>query len=278
MRKAIFITGGGSGIGRAVAQLFAARGWFVGLADISETGMADTAALLPRGQSHSQRLDVRERDAWDAALAGFAEAAGGRIDVVVNNAGVGVGGLLDELCQDEIDALIDINFRGMVYGAQAAYPYLKASAPGSALVNTSSAAGIYGIGGLALYSATKFAVRGLTEALDIEWSTDRIKVRSLMPGSVDTPILDGPNNRNSNLSRRESTIRAGFEFVPVEAVAEAAWRAVHAGKGVHHRVGSSAQQLAFGARWAPGALRRRLVKLLEATGVRRNREPPSARS
>src|ERR1700712_723986 len=91
MRKAIFITGGGSGIGRAVARHFAAQGWFVGLADIDAAGLRETAALLPGGQSSSHRLDVRDRAAWDEVLAEFAALAG-RIDVVFHNAGVAHGG------------------------------------------------------------------------------------------------------------------------------------------------------------------------------------------
>ena len=269
MRRSIFITGGGSGIGRAVARHFAERGWFVGLADVSESGMAETAALLPAGRSHSQKLDVRDRAGWDSALAAFAEAAGGPIHVLFNNAGVGVGGTLDQLSQDEIDTLIDVNVRGVVYGAQAAYPYLQASAPHSVLVNTSSAAGLYGTGGLALYSASKFAVRGLTEALDIEWHADRIKVCSLMPAFVDTPILDGPNNRKHNVSRRDSILRTGFAFIPVESVAEATWQAVHGGRRVHNPVGKVARQLAFAARWTPGLLRRRLRHLMAVAGLGR---------
>ncbi|MFX5693281.1 SDR family NAD(P)-dependent oxidoreductase, partial [Acinetobacter baumannii] len=80
--------GGGSGIGRATARKFASEGWFVGIGDISEEGMAGTQALLPPGRCWTTRLDVRDRAAWDAALAAFAEAAGGRIDVVFNNAGI----------------------------------------------------------------------------------------------------------------------------------------------------------------------------------------------
>ena len=119
MRKAIFITGGGSGIGRAVAQRFAREGWLVGLADINEAGVAETAALLPDGASWTTRLDVRDRAAWDTALAAFAQASGGRLDVLFNNAGVAHGGPFAENQQNAIDQLIDVNFRGVVHGAQA---------------------------------------------------------------------------------------------------------------------------------------------------------------
>ena len=104
MAKAIFITGGGSGIGRAVARRFAAEGWCVGLADIDAVGLAATAALLPEGQSSSHRLDVRDRAAWDTTLAEFAAFAG-QIDVVFNNAGVAHAGPLALGSQGEIDEL-----------------------------------------------------------------------------------------------------------------------------------------------------------------------------
>lgn len=260
MTKAIFITGGGSGIGRSVARHFAAQGWFVGLADIDSNGLAETTAMLPHGGSSSHRLDVRDRAAWDAVLAEFAAIAG-RIDVVFNNAGVAHGGPLVGNSQGEIDQLIDVNFRGVAYGAQAAYPYLKASAPGSCLLNTASAAGIYGSGGLAIYSATKFAVRGLTEALDGEWAAEGIKVRSLMPGFIDTPLLHGPASASSNVTKRDAVVAAGLEFTPIEQVAAAAWAAVH-GNQVHTPVGKTARQMAFAARWAPGFLRKRARELL----------------
>ena len=254
MRKAIFITGGGSGIGRAVAQRFAREGWLVGLADVNEAGLAETAASLPDGASWTTRLDVRDRAGWDAALAGFAQASGGRLDVLFNNAGVAHGGPLGDNEQREIDELIDINFRGVAYGAQAAYPYLKQT-PGSCLLNTASAAGIYGTAGFAIYSATKFAVRGLTEALDIEWHNDGIRVRDLMPGFIDTPLLHGPAGRDSNVSKRDRVAEAGFEFIPMDKVTEAAWAAIQSDK-LHHPVGKLARQLAFAARWMPGRIRK----------------------
>ena len=104
MAKSIFITGGGSGIGRAVATCFGREGWFVGLGDINEAGMKETQALLPAGKSFAVRLDVRNRGDWDTALAAFAEAAGGRIDAVMNNAGIAFGGELFQRCIKQLPA------------------------------------------------------------------------------------------------------------------------------------------------------------------------------
>lgn len=256
-RKTIFITGGASGIGRAVAQRFGQGGWFVGIADINEAGMAETAALLPAGQSSCHRLDVRDRAAWDQALADCAGAAGGRIDVVFNNAGIPIGGGIVDSTPEEIERTLDINLKGVIFGAQAAYPWLKASAPGSCLLNTASAAGIYGSPGASVYSATKFGVRALTELLDGEWAEDGIKVRSLMPSFIETPLLDHAPNRASNEDIRTRVRGAGLEITPVGEVAEAAWAAVH-GEKIHTLVGKTARRLAFASRWMPGALRKQM--------------------
>ncbi len=264
-RKTIFITGAGSGIGRAVARKFAGEGWFVGLADISEAGLRETAALLPSGLWSSHPLDVRDRAGWDAALSACAAAAGGRIDAVFNNAGVPVGGKLAELAQDEIERCLDINLKGAIFGAAAAYPWLKTSAPGSCLLSTASAAGIYGTPGAAVYSATKFGVRALTESLDGEWAEDGILVRDLMPGFIDTPLLDHAPNRASNEDIRGRVTGAGLEITPVEAVADAAWAAVH-GNRLHTLVGKTARQLNFAAKWLPGRLRAQTRKSQRTLG------------
>lgn len=259
--RSIFITGGGSGIGRAIAQRFAAGGWRIGLADINPAGLEETAALLPGG-AFTVKLDVRDRAAWDAALAAFAQSAGGRIDAVANNAGVPLAGPLADLSQDEIDRTLDINLRAVIYGAQAAFPWLKASAPGSCLVNTASAAALYGMSGQSIYGATKAGVRSLTETLDAEWAADGIRVRSLMPSFIDTPLLKVPPNARSNVPIRDTVQRAGLEFTPVEVVAQNAWDAVHGTDGkVHRIVGKTARSMAFAARWMPGKLRERAHKL-----------------
>ena len=253
--RSIFITGGASGIGRATALHFAKAGWFVGIADVNEAGMAETLGLISGEAKWAGKLDVRDRAAWDGALADFAKSAGGRIDVMVNNAGIGTGGPLAELEKDEIDRCPDINLRGVLYGAQAVYPYLKASAPGSALINIASAAGITGGSGMSVYSATKFAVRGIAESLDAEWAPDGITVASICPSFIETPLLDGTGNRNTNENIRTRVTAAGLEITPVEEVAQTIWNAVH-GQELHYLVGPTARRLAFAKRWMPGKVRK----------------------
>ena len=264
-QRSIFITGGGSGIGRASAQLFAARGWFVGVADINEAGMQGTLEQIAGGAKWAGRLDVRDRAAWDESLAAFAAAAGGRIDAVVNNAGIGTGGSLSELDPEEIDRCLDINLKGVLYGAQAAYPYLQATAPGSALVNMASAAGIAGSAGMSVYCATKFGVRAVSESLDAEWAPDRITVASVCPAFIDTPLLNGTGNRKSNEQIRDRVKAAGLEISPVSHVAEAVWEAVH-GTKLDYFVGPTSRRMAFAKRWMPGKVRKQLRNSLRPLG------------
>lgn len=254
VRKSIFITGGGSGIGREVAIYFAQRGWFVGIADVDEQGMQDTLGLIEGGFKYSHRLDVRDRAAWDVALEAFSTAAGGRIDVVFNNAGIAHGGPFVENPTEEIEALLDVNLKGVIYGAQAAYPHLKKTAPGSVLINTASLAGIVGAPGISVYSATKWAVRGLTRSLDGEWADDGIKVTSLCPGFIDTPIIDQVNPE-SNQSMKETLVDAGVEVSPVSDVPKVVWDAVHGDK-LDYTVGKMAGRLLFLTRFLPGKVRK----------------------
>ena len=254
-RKAIFITGGGSGIGQAVARYFGARGWFVGLGDIDKAGMRETEELIGHGFVYSHMFDVRDRAAWNEALEAFSVAAGGRIDVLFNNAGIPLGGSLLENSTEEIERCLDINLKGVLFGAQAAHPHLKKTAPGSCLLNTASAAGIYGTPGASVYSATKFGVRAMTESLDGEWAEDGIRVRSLMPSFIDTPLLDHNPNARTNEGIRQRVRDAGLEITPVEEVAAAAWAAVHDEK-LHTTVGKTAKTMAFAARWLPGRVRK----------------------
>lgn len=264
-RRSIFITGGASGIGRAIARYFGERGWFIGIADVNVEGMEDTLGLIEGGFKYMHRLDVRDRAAWDEALAAFNTAAGSRIDVVVNNAGIGTGGSLAELDPEEIDRCLDINLKGVLYGAQAAYPYLQKTAPGAALINIASAAGIAGSAGMSVYCATKFGVRAVSESLDAEWALDQITVASICPSFIDTPLLNGTGNRKSNEQIRDRVRAAGLEITPVEEVAKAVWDAVHGDK-LDYFVGKTSKRMAFAKRWMPGRVRKQLKNSLRPLG------------
>lgn len=255
-RKAIFITGGASGIGQATARLFAQRGWQVGIADVNVVGLQQTLASL-EGMGHSlHQLDVRDREGWMAALDAFTDADGGALDCLFNNAGIPLGGPFAEIDFADLDRVIAINLTGVMNGARIGHAYVAKAAPGSCLLNTASASAIYGSAGLAAYSATKFGVRALTEALDGEWAEAGIKVRDLVPGFIDTPLLHN-TPAGSNRQIRDVVQEAGLELTSAETVAEAAWAAVH-GEHLHTYVGKTAYRLKFAARWLPGRLRRQM--------------------
>jgi NAD(P)-dependent dehydrogenase (short-subunit alcohol dehydrogenase family) len=262
-RKSIFITGGASGLGREVGRYFAGKGWFVGIADVNEAGMAETAAMIPNGQSSIHRLDVTDRAQWKQAVADFALASGGRMDVLFNNAGIGSGGPIEEMEDADIDLMLAVNLTGVISGTRACFDLLKAT-PDSCVLYTSSAAGIYGIADLSVYSATKFAVRGLAESHDIEFRKHGIKARSLMPGFIDTNIIANVAE-GSNMTGKELLESGGILVSPVSIIGPAAWEAVHGNK-VHTPVNKMAKQLAFAARWMPGKLRKQDAGLTRNLG------------
>jgi NAD(P)-dependent dehydrogenase (short-subunit alcohol dehydrogenase family) len=258
-QKCIFITGAGSGIGRATAQLFAERGWFVGLFDVNPQGLEETAASLPSGQRISMAFDVRDRAGWTRAVETFGQATNRRMNVLFNNAGVGRGGWLEEMSEDEIDLVLDVNLKGVINGAIAALPLLRET-PGARIVNTASVAGIFGAPKMAIYCATKFGVRGLTESLDVEYSRYGVRVVSLMPWFVDTAILDH-NEVNTNRRIRDTLTENKTPVYPVRMAAERAWDAAH-GSEIHYMVGKEAERARFAARFFPNAMRNQIKKTM----------------
>lgn len=258
-RKSIFVTGAGSGIGRATAKLFAERGWFVGLYDVNPSGLAETEASIPPAQRLSGVFDVRDREGWKSALGAFTTASGGKLDVLFNNAGVAKHGWFEDVSQDDADLEIDVNIKGVVNGCYAALPYLKAT-PGSRIVNTASAAAIIGSPRLAVYSATKFAVRGLSEALDIEFGRHGVRVTCLMPFFIETPILDGGTS-GTNRHFRDEIVAQKSKVYPVSDAAEGAWAAAH-GAELHYPVGKEAKRAHMLARFIPKTIRRQIAAQL----------------
>jgi len=230
--RSIFITGAARGIGAETARLFLANGWRVGASDVN----ADALAALGR-ESGSERLsthpaDVRDFAAIESALGGFARSTGGRLDAVFVNAGVLFMGPDERITRSQKDLLVDVNVRGVIHTIDAAFPYL-ARTPGGRVVAMSSTSAEYGSPEHAVYSATKFFVRGLTEALDIEYRAHGIRVAGIYVPYVQTGmVFDAP-------VKPASIERLGVK-IPPRRVAETVWRAVH-GRRVHWRVGLDAK-------------------------------------
>ncbi|MGD0473833.1 MAG: SDR family NAD(P)-dependent oxidoreductase [Candidatus Velthaea sp.] len=180
------ITGAGAGIGRALAIELAGRGYTLALADRDETGLAQTVrAVRDRSAVSKHVVEVAQRAAVEAFAADVLRTHG-RVDVVINNAGVSSAGTVVELTVDEIDWLMNVNFWGTVYGVKAFLPALLQS-PGSTIVNLSSVLGLVAAAGQAPYSASKFAVRGFSEALREELR-GKVHVLTVYPGGIKTNI------------------------------------------------------------------------------------------
>jgi NAD(P)-dependent dehydrogenase (short-subunit alcohol dehydrogenase family) len=182
------ITGAGSGIGRATALALARRGCHVALADISQDTLVQTAELARTfgARVSCHRLDVADRDAV-RALPGNVHAAHGRIDLLVNNAGVALGGTFEQVSEENFEWLMDINFYGVVRMTRAFLPYLHTS-DDARIVNLSSLYGLVSPAGQTAYSASKFAVRGFSNALRHELEDSSVAVTVVHPGGVATSI------------------------------------------------------------------------------------------
>ncbi len=199
--KVVVITGAGSGIGRALAVNLAGKGALLALSDVDEAGLAETASLATNAGSpdvHTARLDVADREAFASYAAVVAEHFG-RVNVVINNAGVALSGDVVDLDYKDMDWIVGINFWGVVHGTKEFLPHLIASGDGH-VVNLSSLFGLLAMPGQSAYNATKFAVRGFTEALREEMliAGHQVGVTSVHPGGIKTAIA-----RNARVSEKE---------------------------------------------------------------------------
>lgn len=253
-RKTVLISGAAAGIGRATAQRFLAAGWRVGAYDIDQAGLATLAEAAPAGaELITGTLDVTDTADWQARLS---ELVGerGRLDVLVNNAGVLASGDFAALDVEVQAAMVEVNVTGVLRGCHAAYPYLAAT-DGARVINLCSASAIYGQPELAVYGATKSAVRGLTEALDLEWAGEDITVRALWPLFVDTGMIDGMDTGSTRSLGVHLTADDVADAV-FTAATERPGRLRSAAGSVHRAVGRQATLLMAGAEVSPSALLR----------------------
>ncbi|MGQ0586283.1 MAG: SDR family oxidoreductase [Gammaproteobacteria bacterium] len=257
----IFVTGAASGIGRATAGLFAERGWFVGLYDTNEAGVRELAARLGPQRACAGRLDVTDAAQFTAALAQFWQAAGQRLDLLFNNAGIATVNEFEQVPLARHHAIVDVNLKGVINGFHCAFDYLRRT-PGARVISTCSASAIYGTPLFASYSATKFAVKGLTEALNVEWARHGITVMDVLPLFVDTPMVQ-QGLKDLGGKPLESMERLGMRLTATD-VAEVVWRAAHwrLWPRVHWHVSLQGWLMALAQKLTPAWLSRLTTRLM----------------
>jgi NAD(P)-dependent dehydrogenase (short-subunit alcohol dehydrogenase family) len=249
--RTVFITGAAQGIGLAIARRYASRGWFVGLYDINAQALDELLGGGGFPNACADYCDVTCRASVDRALKHFGEHSGGRLDLLVNNAGVLASGKFEDLDPNRLDHMVDVNIRGLTCVLQQAFGLLRQT-PGATVVNLCSASSIHGVPLLAVYSASKFYVNGLTEALNIEWADYGIRVTSIKPPVVNTAM-------GHQLSPQLAA-RAGPDMSP-ERVAEAVQKAAE-GRRSGYCVGAQATLWSLLHRLLPDAARRRVMRYL----------------
>ncbi len=204
--KTAFVTGGASGLGLAMAKSFAAAGMNVVLADVEQASLDSATAWFESANTDvlPLRLDVTARnsvtDAVDAAEARF-----GPIHVLCNNAGVAVGGAAQDMQFNDWDWVLGVNLNGVVNTLQTVLPRMLAHTEPAHIVNTASMAGHFGIAGMSVYNASKFAVVGLSESLRADLAATNVNVSVLCPGVVRTGIFESGRNRPDGLTSSVDT-------------------------------------------------------------------------
>ena len=238
--KVALVTGAASGIGRACAERLAAEGATVVLTDLQDEAGAEAVAAIKAagGQASYLHQDVTDEDQWAHIISQVA-AAHGRLDVLVNNAGIGLGGSVIEMSLGDFRKQMAVNVEGVFLGVKHAIPLMRKSGDGGSIINMSSVAGLKGAASLAGYCASKGAVRLFTKAVALECAgaQDKIRVNSVHPGIIETPIWDtiiGTGGPGANAApERSATLDAmasvaaplGHKGMPVDIAEGVLWLA-----------------------------------------------------
>lgn len=198
--RSVLITGASSGIGRACALHFQNKGWTV-YAGVRRPEDAQSLAAQPSGRLVPVILDVTRQETIEAARALIAERAA-PLHGLINNAGIAVSGPLETIPLDEVEALLRVNVLGTFAVTRTFLPQLR-QAQGR-IVNISSISGLFAPPGLTAYAASKFALEGLTDGLRVELAPFNVKVISVAPGKIDTPIWDKAREASTRIEARQT--------------------------------------------------------------------------
>ena len=225
--KRTIVTGAGSGIGRAIALRLASEGARIVLADVDEAAAEGVAAEIDAQKTLVQKSDVTKTSDVET-LVGLAVSEWGGLDVMVNNAGVGVAGTAVTTTEEEYERVMDVCVRGTFLGMKHAIPAMAESGGGS-VINMSSVAALVGLVDRAVYSAAKGAILAMTRASAIDHVGDGVRVNCVAPGTVDTPWVaritsgyDDPEEARANMQARQPH---GRFVTPEEIAAMAAYLA-----------------------------------------------------
>lgn len=271
--RVVAITGAGSGIGRALAVDLARRGSVLALSDVDVNGLAQTIVECEAAGATvgGTAVDVADRGAVEAWASSIV-AEHGRVNMIINNAGVALSSTVEAMSYDDLHWLMNINFWGVVHGTKAFLPYLKAAGEGH-VVNLSSVFGLVSIPSQSAYNGSKFAVRGFTDALRIELEIEGcgVSATTVHPGGIKTNIA-----RNARSDDSATTVGIGGaadEFDSIarttpEAAARQILRAVERNKR-RVLVGADARAFEVAARLPAGLYQRLLIR-----NGRRNRTVP----
>jgi NAD(P)-dependent dehydrogenase (short-subunit alcohol dehydrogenase family) len=230
-RKSIFITGAASGMGRETAKLFHEKGWFVGAYDVNLDGLRTLEQELGSDNCIISKLDVTSKADFDAVVAAFGQETDGKMDILYSNAGIGESGWFEDVPFEAALRVVQVNLIGVIASIYAALPLLK-NTPNALCFITSSSSATYGMPRIAVYSATKHAVKGLTEALSIEFARHGVRVSDVLPGLIDTAIIRNTPNRSGDAPKpteeeflANAPKKGMFRLTPPREVAECVWKA-----------------------------------------------------
>ena len=252
-QRVAVVTGAGSGIGRAIACRLAREGCHIALVDMDANGLESTGKEIETyGVKCSQHLvDVSDSQAVGELAQAVAQGHG-EINILINNAGVNIHGPFSEHSIDDIDWILGVNLRGVLYGCHAFYPFLK-QAKEAHVVNIASLAGMVAFPMQSTYSASKFGVRGFSASLRMEWASQGIGVTTVLPGAVRTPLLNHGRTYNPSMSNRMAELMQRHGRPP-EKIAAAVVRSIRRNRP--ELVLGPDAQLSRWAQWlSPGTLR-----------------------
>ena len=231
--KSVIVTGAASGIGFALSRALARRGAKVWLSDINETAVREAAGQIG-GDARAAALDVTDADAFRALVAEVV-AEHGHLDVLFNNAGIGVVGAAEELDLSHFDRVLDVNVRGVTNGFVAAYAGMVRRGEGI-IVNTASVGGLMGVPGMAPYCLSKHAVVGFTNSVRIEAAECGVRICVLCPGNIETPMLDSDYPAGATEvwrpDMRQYLTDIGGAPYPVDKLAEYALRQIEKDRAI----------------------------------------------